>query len=122
MLPEQSQDRSGVPISLFLPEPALGFSQGVPMSDTLDGLSQGRDECTQEVSSRPVSWQLDQIVSELRVARTEWRTSTGRSRDLGSRELPSRQALECIFSELRGALFPMRLGPTDLRLESEDFY
>ncbi|MEA1157346.1 serine acetyltransferase, partial [Klebsiella pneumoniae] len=27
-----------------------------------------------------------------------------------------------ILEALRGALFPMRLGPTDLREESEDFY
>lgn len=92
------------------------------MSDKLDSQSPDRDACAQEASSNPMSWHLEQIVGELRAARTEWRVSTGRARELGSRELPSRQALECIFSDLRGALFPMRLGPSDLRLESEDFY
>jgi serine O-acetyltransferase len=26
------------------------------------------------------------------------------------------------MAELRGALFPMRLGPADLRVDGEDFY
>lgn len=75
-----------------------------------------------EAVSRPINWQLDQIVEQLRAVRAEWRSSTGRARELGSRELPSRDALESIFSALCGALFPMRLGPSDLRQESEDFY
>ncbi len=69
-----------------------------------------------------VNWQLEQIVEQLREARSDWRSRTGRNRELGSRELPSRQALEAIFEGLCGALFPMRLGPSDLRQESEDFY
>jgi serine O-acetyltransferase len=40
----------------------------------------------------------------------------------GGRELPSRDALTKILEDLRGALFPMRLGPPELRQESEDFY
>lgn len=68
------------------------------------------------------NWQLEQIVGQLREVRSEWRARTGRRLELGSRELPSRQALEAIFEGLRGALFPMRLGPSDLRQESEDFY
>ena len=36
--------------------------------------------------------------------------------------MPSREALTHIVDGLRGALFPMRLGPPDLRQESEDFY
>lgn len=37
-------------------------------------------------------------------------------------ELPSRNALAQVIESLRGVLFPMRLGPADLRQESEDFY
>ncbi|WP_249872966.1 hypothetical protein, partial [Oceanobacillus saliphilus] len=70
----------------------------------------------------PVSWQLDQIVSELRAARAEWRNRHGRTQDRGGRELPSRVAVGQIIEAISGALFPMRLGPTDLREESEDFY
>jgi serine O-acetyltransferase len=69
-----------------------------------------------------VNWQLEQIVEQLREARSNWRSQTGRNREPGSRELPSRQELEAIFKGLCGALFPMRLGPSDLRQESEDFY
>ncbi|WP_104656433.1 serine O-acetyltransferase EpsC [Ralstonia insidiosa] len=66
-------------------------------------------------------WQLDRIVSELRTARADWRARHGRTEVTG-RELPSREAVRLILDALRGALFPMRLGPTDLREESEDFY
>lgn len=68
-------------------------------------------------------WQLPSIVSELRQARDQWRTRNGRcSNKQGGRELPSREAVREILEQLCGALFPMRLGPVDLREESEDFY
>ena len=54
--------------------------------------------------------------------REKWRESQQRSRDVGGRELPSRETLGRIVEALRGALFPMRLGPSDLRQQSEDFY
>ncbi|HMW73143.1 MAG TPA: serine acetyltransferase [Cellvibrionaceae bacterium] len=65
---------------------------------------------------------MDQIVQELREARSQWRNLAGRSQELGQRDLPSRQALEIIFEQLCGALFPLRLGPPDLRAKTEDFY
>ena len=56
-------------------------------------------------------------------ARDQWRTRNGRlSGEHGGRELPSREAVAQILESLCGALFPMRLGPVDLREESEDFY
>jgi serine O-acetyltransferase len=67
-------------------------------------------------------WELDKIVNELRAVRNEWRTSRGRSREAGLRELPSREVLQQLLIDLCGALFPMRLGPQDLREESEDYY
>ncbi|MFB4391685.1 MULTISPECIES: serine O-acetyltransferase EpsC [unclassified Pseudomonas] len=68
-------------------------------------------------------WQLQGIVSGLRSAREQWRTRNGRSSgEQGGRELPSREAVQHILEQLCGALFPMRLGPVDLREESEDFY
>ncbi|MGE7992848.1 serine O-acetyltransferase EpsC [Pseudomonas sp. NPDC089554] len=68
-------------------------------------------------------WQLQGIVSGLRSAREQWRTRNGRSSgEQGGRELPSRDAVQHILEQLCGALFPMRLGPVDLREESEDFY
>lgn len=65
---------------------------------------------------------VSEIVSALHEARDEWRDSQKRSREPGSREFPSRDALAAIVESLKGALFPMRLGPPDLRHESEDFY
>ena len=68
-------------------------------------------------------WQLQSIVSQLRDARDQWRAQNGRAGgEQGGRELPSRQAMAQILEALCGALFPMRLGPVDLREESEDFY
>ncbi|HSC66977.1 MAG TPA: serine O-acetyltransferase EpsC [Cellvibrio sp.] len=68
------------------------------------------------------NWELDKIVQELRNARNDWRSLRGRTREPGLRELPSRDVLQQIIQELCGALFPMRLGPQDLREESEDYY
>jgi serine O-acetyltransferase len=65
---------------------------------------------------------LDQVVAALRVARERWREAQQRPREPGGRELPSREALAAIVEGLRGALFPMRLGPPELRQESEDYY
>jgi serine O-acetyltransferase len=65
---------------------------------------------------------LENVVGQLAAVRHEWRTAQQRSNEPGGRELPSRDALADILLGLRGVLFPMRLGPTDLRQESEDFY
>ena len=62
------------------------------------------------------------IVSALRDVRQQWRESQKRSLDAGGREFPSRDAVARIVEDLKGALFPMRLGPSELRQESEDFY
>ncbi|KOF53976.1 MULTISPECIES: serine O-acetyltransferase EpsC [unclassified Achromobacter] len=68
-------------------------------------------------------WNLDSIVSRLHSARIAWRGARGRLREhAGVREFPSRESLRQIVNDLRGALFPMRLGPIDLREEVEDFY
>ena len=75
------------------------------------------------MSERSSHWQLQTIVSQLRTARSQWRAQNGRaSTEQGGRELPSRAAMAEILEALCGALFPMRLGPVDLREESEDFY
>ena len=71
---------------------------------------------------RPPVFELKQVVEELAGVRQRWRTSQKRSTEPGGRELPSREALAQIIDGLRGVLFPMRLGPADLRQESEDFY
>ncbi|MBL8481748.1 MAG: serine acetyltransferase [Rhodocyclaceae bacterium] len=68
------------------------------------------------------NWPLDEVVSALREARHRWRVSRQRPQDVGGRELPSPHAVAHIVEALCGALFPMRLGPPDLRQESEDYY
>jgi len=67
-------------------------------------------------------FEVNEIVAALREAREEWRDAQKRSREPGSREFPSRDALASIVESLKGALFPMRLGPPELRNDSEDFY
>lgn len=65
---------------------------------------------------------VNPIVDSLNAVRQEWRKSQRRSREPGGREFPSPQAISKILDDLKGVLFPMRLGPLDLRQESEDFY
>lgn len=65
---------------------------------------------------------LEEVVAQLRQARLDWRASQQRPREAGGRELPSAEALAAIVEGLRGALFPMRLGPPDLRQDGEDFF
>jgi serine O-acetyltransferase len=70
----------------------------------------------------PRPWNLPDIVAGLRAQREHWRQQQHRNIERGGRELPSRSALTEIANALCGALFPMRLGPADLRQETEDFY
>lgn len=65
---------------------------------------------------------VSEIVGALHAARDEWRDSQNRTREPGAREFPSRDALAGAVELLKGALFPMRLGPPDLQHEGEDFY
>ena len=65
---------------------------------------------------------IEGVVRALHEARADWRATHRRSREPGGRELPSRTALAAILEQLQGALFPMRLGPPELRHDGEDFY
>lgn len=67
-------------------------------------------------------FEISEVVRALHGAREEWRVAQKRSSEPGGREFPSRNALAEIVEGLKGVLFPMRLGPPDLRVESEDFY
>jgi serine O-acetyltransferase len=67
-------------------------------------------------------WGVARIVEQLRGERAKWRDAHRRPREGAGREFPSPEALRRIALGLRGALFPMRLGPSDLRQEGEDFY
>ncbi|MFT3688309.1 serine O-acetyltransferase EpsC [Paenirhodobacter sp.] len=65
---------------------------------------------------------LDAIVQELASLRRQWRDRHHRIQEPGARELPAPERVGQIVEALRGALFPMRLGPADLRQENENRY
>ena len=75
-----------------------------------------------EIFLQPANWELGRVVGELREVRRRWRESCARNHECGGRELPAPGPIREIVDGLRGGLFPMRLGPPDLRQESEDFY
>jgi serine O-acetyltransferase len=81
-----------------------------------------RDEVTNLSEPRTSVFEVERVVGELAAVRQTWREAQHRSIEPGGRELPSREALSRLIADLRGALFPMRLGPPELRQESEDFY
>jgi serine O-acetyltransferase len=58
---------------------------------------------------------LDAIVQSLREVRLAWREANGRAREPAGRELPSEDTLAHVLEDLGGVLFPMRLGPPELR-------
>ena len=62
------------------------------------------------------------IVHDLHEARRQWRQAHRPAGDVSGIEFPSRTALATIIGQLKGVLFPLRLGPPDLRQESEDFH
>jgi len=88
---------------------------------TIRLVSTSADTCPDAVAQDD-TLDLRGIVAQLRQARERWRTSQDRPRETSGRELPSREALADILDGLRGALFPMRLGPPDLRQENEDYF
>lgn len=67
-------------------------------------------------------WQIQQVILGLQQARHDWRASQQRAKEIGGRELPSKESLQQIVNDLCGILFPMRLGSAELRQESEDYY
>lgn len=69
-------------------------------------------------SSHP--FDLDRLVDELREARREWREANRRHAEIGTRGFPSRETMEKLMVQLCGALFPIRLGPPDIRIDNED--
>lgn len=62
------------------------------------------------------------IVDELRDVRDNWRAVQSRHAEFGALGFPSRHAMGRIIDVLAAALFPLRLGPPDLGLDSEDTF
>jgi serine O-acetyltransferase len=67
-------------------------------------------------------WNLERVVTGLREVRERWRAAQHRSVEPGGREFPSRDVMREAALALRGALFPLRLGPAHVRQEGEDHY
>ncbi len=67
-------------------------------------------------------WNIDEIAAGLRDARQRWRDAHRRNAEHGAVGFPSRYDLEKIMDALCGALFPLRLGPSFVRLENEDAF
>lgn len=63
---------------------------------------------------------LPEVVAELRAARESWRRAHVRNAEYGNLGFPSREAIGLLVDQLSAALFPIRLGPADLTLDSED--
>lgn len=68
------------------------------------------------------SLDLEPVVVALRAARDAWREAQDRHAEFGALGFPSRQAMTRIVDVLAAALFPLRLGPSDLRVENEDAF
>ncbi len=80
------------------------------------------DTASPAKAGAPIRWDLESVVAGLREVRARWRAAQHRSVEPGGREFPSRDALIAISNALRGALFPLRLGPSHVRQEGEDHY
>ncbi|WP_052075482.1 serine O-acetyltransferase EpsC [Sphingomonas taxi] len=65
--------------------------------------------------------EIDVVVEQLQRARIAWRTAHPHNDERGSR-FPSRQALKRITGELGTALFPLRLGPSELTAANENAF
>lgn len=67
-------------------------------------------------------WDIEQLAGELGVLRRRWRQQQAHHAEYGAEGFPSRPTLTKIMSALCGALFPLRLGPSFVRLHNEDAY
>jgi len=74
------------------------------------------------IKTKAPLFEIGHIVEELANVRKHWRHMHHRSTEPGGRELPSPDELNKILRDLRAVLFPMRLGPPELRQENENFF
>ena len=65
--------------------------------------------------------EIDVVVDQVKHARIAWRTAHPHNDERGS-HFPSRQALKRITGELGTALFPLRLGPSELTVANENAF
>jgi serine O-acetyltransferase len=72
--------------------------------------------------SEQASFDIASIVAQLRSVRESWRQAQGHAGEFGAHGFPSRQAVGQIIDMLSAALFPLRLGPPDLKMSDEDAF
>lgn len=65
---------------------------------------------------------LEAVTERLRAARERWRVGQARHAEYGEHGFPSRHAIGHIVDSLSAVLFPIRLGPAELTIESEDAF
>ncbi|WP_206237799.1 serine O-acetyltransferase EpsC [Novosphingobium terrae] len=104
------------------PHPASPFALATEDSPVVNALETGLDGLAQEDG-----FDLTAITHALRDARKGWRgrlPCEGRAGglDYGAHGFPSRHALAHVVETLSAALFPMRLGPSDLTVDNEDAF
>ena len=67
-------------------------------------------------------WDIGRLVSDLGAVRIGWRLEQQHHAEYGAEGFPSRANLTKIMASLCGALFPLRLGPSFVRVHNEDAY
>ena len=67
-------------------------------------------------------WDINSLIAGLSEARARWRQSQRHHVEYGGSGFPSRAELTKILQSLCGALFPLRLGPSFVRIDNEDAY
>jgi serine O-acetyltransferase len=67
-------------------------------------------------------WDIDGLVKGLAAARARWRQGQSHHTEYGGAGFPSRGDITKIMMSLCGALFPLRLGPSFVRVDNEDAF
>jgi serine O-acetyltransferase len=67
-------------------------------------------------------WDIGRLVSDLGEIRSRWRQAQQHHAEYGAEGFPSRPNLTKIMTSLCGALFPLRLGPSFVRIHNEDAF
>jgi serine O-acetyltransferase len=68
-------------------------------------------------------WDVEDVAAALHDIRRQWRSAYGRDgAGLRGVNFPSRAEVERLMDDIVGALFPLRLGPPDLRADDEEDY
>ena len=70
----------------------------------------------------PLDFATDAVVDGLRTIREGWRNAHERHTEYGEHGFPSRHSIARVIDTLSATLFPMRLGPADLKPEAEDAF